>query len=117
MDDITTIDLKAQLRIIDTDDPEIDNPINQLLDQCLIGAKTYVVGSIGQDQDFYKSDTVQAIYRIAVLALATAYYQNPSALTTGSVTKVNYVLQSIIAQLRGQYEQFIEQKSGVDTDG
>lgn len=112
---LTTSDLKAQLRVIDTGEPSIDEPITELLDQCLDGAKSYVDSAVGATRAFYEIPENEHIYKIAVLSLASAYYQNPSALATGTVVKVDLVLQAIVAQLRGRYATYMA-KAG-DGDG
>ncbi|BDR56882.1 head-tail connector protein [Xylocopilactobacillus apis] len=94
---ITTDDLKRSLRLLDDD---VDSDKLAQLQSYLDAAKSYVDGAVGGDDDFYNSTENQDIYKTVVLALATAYYQNPSAVTTGSVTNVNLVLDNIIMQLR-----------------
>jgi|GEM_PF-803961 len=102
--------LKASLRILDTGDAAIDAQTDALLTGYLTAAKSYVQSAVGADEDFFQSADNEPLYQVAVLALATAYYQNPAAIGTGNVTEVNLVLNNIVGQLRARWK-------GDDDDG
>ena len=97
--------LKRSLRLLDTGDTEADANTEKLLLQCLNSAENYVQHAVGNElSDFFNSDDVKDIYNLAVTAIAGAYYQNPVALTTGSVVSIDLVSNSLIGQMRGRYD-------------
>lgn len=97
---VTIDDLKRSLRLLDDD---IDSGQEQQLELYLNSAKAYINNAVGADESFYESPDYKDIYKTAVLALATAYYQNPSGLSTGNISRVDLVLNSILIQLRLGY--------------
>lgn len=98
--------LKLSLRIDGTVDDD-------MLTGYLTAASVYIQGAIGTDStDFYTSDQVKPLYDVAVMALASAYYNYRSASVSVSVTNVNLPVNSIIGQLRGLYAEGMG-----DTDG
>lgn len=97
---ISVDDLKRSLRLLDDD---IDPSKEQQLELYLNAAKAYINNIVDADDSFYESPKYKDIYKTVVLALATAYYQNPSAITNGNVNRVDLVLSNILVQLRLGY--------------
>lgn len=102
--------LKDSLRIDGDDD-------NALLNSYLSAAKSYVKNAIDEDlsQKFLGLDKVSNLYTTAVYALASAYYNNRSALSATTIVPVDLTLQSIIGQLRGLYDAY-QADNGDDTN-
>lgn len=101
-------DLKNSLRIDGNDD-------DFMLKNYLAAAGNYIKGAIGTDNDtFYSETDVKTLYDVAVLALASSYYNYRSSAVSVSVTTVNLPVNSIIGQLRGRYDLFTEKG---DDDG
>ncbi|ANZ70370.1 head-tail connector protein [Pediococcus claussenii] len=93
--------LKNSLRI---DGEKDDN----LLKQNLSAAQSYIRNAIDSEAPdaFFELATVSDIYEIAVLALASTYYNNRSSLGVTQTFAVDLTLESIIGQLRGMYESY-----------
>lgn len=102
--------LKSSLRIDGNDD-------DVLLNSYLSAAQNYVENAIDEDlsQDFFGLDRVSDLYTTAVYALASAYYNNRSALSATTIVPVDLTLQSIIGQLRGLYDAY-QADNGDDTN-
>lgn len=92
-------DLKTSLRLDETDDAE-----DAALQGYLSAAESYVKDAVGADDDFFTDQENSDLYRVAVLSLAGAYYQNPVALATGTSTPIYFVMSNIIGQLRARLE-------------
>ncbi|TLQ03645.1 phage gp6-like head-tail connector protein [Pediococcus stilesii] len=101
--------LKDSLRIDGVDD-------DKLLQQYLDTAENYIKNAVGEKdiKEFYQLPKVLSIYQTAVYALASAYYNNRSALGSVQAYTVDLTLDSIIAQLRGMYDTFMYQTEGSD---
>lgn len=101
--------LKDSLRIDGVDD-------DKLLQQYLDTAENYIKNAVGEEdmKEFYQLPKVLSIYQTAVYALASAYYNNRSALGSVQTYTVDLTLDSIIAQLRGMYDTFMYQAEGSD---
>lgn len=92
---------KRSLRLTDTGDEDQDAATETLLQGCLDAAESFIQGAIGSDDGTFYQDNAD-IYLMAVYSLATAYYQNPSALGNG-VAPIDLVMNALIGQLRGRY--------------
>lgn len=94
--DLATLKNSLRLDISDDDD---------LLQGYLDAAKYNLCNAIGApDGDaFYQNVTVKDELQMAILAQASAYYQNRSSITTTPVVTVDLVVNSIVGQLRGRY--------------
>lgn len=103
--------LKSSLRIDGNDDDE-------LLKGYLSAATSYIKQAIGDENGvtgFYEMEGVNDLYTTAVYALASAYYNNRSALSATTIVPVDLTLQSIIGQLRGLYDAY-QADNGDDTN-
>ncbi|MDE7510848.1 head-tail connector protein [Pediococcus pentosaceus] len=93
--------LKLSLRIDGDDDDE-------LLNGYLSAATSYIKQAIGDDNSvtgFYEMDGVSNLFETAVYALAGSYWYYRTSITSNTVNQVDLVLDSIIGQLRGLYNQ------------
>ncbi|WP_260365353.1 head-tail connector protein [Pediococcus ethanolidurans] len=110
MDSRDLKNLKDSLRIDGTDD-------DVLLASYLSAAKNYVKNAIDENlsQKFLELEKVSDLYTTAVYALASAYYNNRSALSATTIVPVDLTLQSIIGQLRGLYDSY-QVEFGDDTN-
>lgn len=110
MDSQDLKNLKDSLRIDGTDD-------DVLLASYLSAAKNYVKNAIDENlsQKFLELENVSDLYTTAVYALASAYYNNRSALSATAIVPVDLTLRSIIGQLRGLYDAY-QAEFGDDTN-
>lgn len=93
--------LKLSLRIDGDDDDE-------LLKGYLSAATSYIKQAIGDDDSvlgFYEMDGVSNLFETAVYALAGSYWYYRISITSSPVNPVDLVVDSIIGQLRGLYNQ------------
>ncbi|SPJ44098.1 head-tail connector protein [Leuconostoc carnosum] len=103
-------DLKTSLRIDSSAD-------DILLKGYQSAAENYVKNAIGTDEDdFYNQDTVTPLFDVAVIALASGYYTFRTSLSLVQAFPVDLATDSIIAQLRGVYAQYIADKGAFDGD-
>ncbi|MCX2455627.1 head-tail connector protein [Lacticaseibacillus nasuensis] len=95
---VTVDDLKTSLYL-----DEVDEGETQRLQDSLDAAESYVQDAVGAPDDFF---TDNPNYKIAVLAIAGSYYQNPVSVIVGggAVVNVDLVSANIINQLRGRWE-------------
>lgn len=104
--------LKRSLGYIDEDD-SLDKDALQRMQNGLVAAEVYVQGAIGTDvKGFYESKDVKPLYALVCNALAATYYQSPTSTTSGAVVGVDAVCKSVIGQLRGRYDRFMEVQNG-----
>lgn len=107
---VTLDNLKISLRVDSTSDDD-------LLNGYILAATNYVKNAIGTDEDdFYNQDTVTPLFDVAVIALASGYYTFRTSLSLVQAFPVDLATDSIIAQLRGVYAQYIADKGAFDGD-
>lgn len=97
-------DLKNSLRI---DGDQDDTLLRRYLD----AATGYVKAAVGDESEvpgFYDEVQIVNKYETAVISLAGTYWTYRQSVSTVSAVPIDLVLQSIIGQLRGQYEQQLE---------
>lgn len=87
--------LKLSLRI----DSNFDD---ELLDMYLSAASDFIKNAVGAPDDFYINND---LFDTAVVALASSYYTNRTALSNTQTYTINMTLNSIIGQLRGQWSE------------
>lgn len=87
--------LKLSLRI----DGNLDD---ELLDAYIRAAESYIKNAVGADENFYADND---LFDVAVVALASSYYTNRTALSNTQTYTINMTLNSIIGQLRGQWSE------------
>ena len=100
--------LKSSLRIDGDDDDE-------LLKGYLSAATSYIEQAIGDDNSvpgFYEMEGVNDLFETAVYALAGSYWYYRTSITSNAVNPVDLVLDSIIGQLRGLYNQKQDEVDG-----
>ncbi|OIM96715.1 head-tail connector protein [Pediococcus acidilactici] len=93
--------LKSSLRIDGDDD-------NDLLNGYLSAATSYIKQAIGDEDSvpgFYEMESVSRLFETAVYALAGSYWYYRTSITSNAVNPVDLVVDSIIGQLRGLYNQ------------
>ncbi|AHA05114.1 head-tail connector protein [Pediococcus pentosaceus] len=93
--------LKSSLRIDGDDDDD-------LLEGYLTAATSYIKQAIGDDNivpGFYEMEGVSNLFETAVYALAGSYWYYRTSITSNTVNPVDLVVDSIIGQLRGLYNQ------------
>lgn len=94
-------DLKLSLRIDGDDD-------DRLLNSYINAAKVYIKTAVGGDDKFWQQEDVIAVQKIAILALAGAYYDYRVALQDVMTYPINLTLNAIISQLRGKLALYEE---------
>lgn len=87
--------LKLSLRI----DGNLDD---ELLDAYIRAAESYIKNAVGADENFYADND---LFDVAVVALASSYYTERTALSSTQLYPVNLTLNSIIGQLRGKFSE------------
>ncbi|WP_407886036.1 head-tail connector protein [Levilactobacillus sp. N40-8-2] len=104
---MVTLDrLKNSLRIDSTADDD-------MLNGYLKAAQSYIQNAIGTDvAEFYTGPSVTDLYDVAVMALASSYYNVRSSLVSTTTISVNLPVNSIIGQLRGLYAKQEEAQNG-----
>lgn len=93
--------LKSSLRIDGDDD-------DKLLKGYLSAATSYIKQAIGDEDNvpgFYEMEGVSNLFETAVYALAGSYWYYRTSITSNTVNPVDLVVDSIIGQLRGLYNQ------------
>lgn len=93
---------KRSQRLTDTGDKALDAATDSLLHACLAAAESFIQGAIGDSVEGFYQNNLDT-YQLAAFSLATAYYDNPSALGNG-VVPIDLVMNSLVGQLRGRYE-------------
>lgn len=107
---VTIDDLKTSLRI----DGSVDDT---LLKAYQTAAETYVKNAVGVDDDvFFEQETVAPLLDAAVIALASGYYTFRTSLSLVEAYPVDLATNSIIAQLRGVYADYLADKGVFDGD-
>ncbi|KZT93101.1 DNA packaging protein [Lactiplantibacillus plantarum] len=102
--------LKSSLRIDGNDDDE-------LLKGYLSAATSYIEQAVGDENGvpgFYEMESVNDLFETAVYALAGSYWYYRTSITSNAVNPVDLVVDSIIGQLRGLYNQ---KQDEVDDNG
>lgn len=76
---------------------------DQMVQDYVTAAESFVKGAIGDDDSFYKQPDVEPLFESAVTALAATYYQYRLSLSDTQTYPVDLTVNSIIGQLRGRY--------------
>lgn len=93
-----------------------DDSDDQLLDSYIKAAQAFVHNAVGEDVNgFYEDAGVSSLVALAVMSLAGTYYQNRLALSDVQAYRVDLTMNSIIGQLRGLRDTFVEKE--VNDDG
>lgn len=100
--------LKLSLRIDGDED-------DTLLSGYSYAAESYIKNSIGYDHnDFYKLESVQPLVETAIIAQASAYYSFRTSLSLVQSYPIEPAVDSIVAQLQGEYARFSEDLDNAD---
>lgn len=102
---VTKEDVISALNLDESDDLS-------LLTLYLKSANTYVINAIGQEIEgypFYTLEDVESEFDTAVIALTGTYYTYRIAVTDTQYYQMDYTLNSIVGQLRGQYASYVEE--------
>ncbi len=94
---------------IDGDDDD------ELLKGYLSAATSYIKQAIGDENSvpgFYEMEGVNNLFETAVYALAGSYWYYRTSITSNAVNPVDLVVDSIIGQLRGLYNQKQDEVNG-----
>lgn len=102
--------LKISLRIDSTSDDD-------LLKAYILAATNYIKNAIGTDDNkFYADDNISSLVDVATIALASGYYTFRTSLSLVQAFPVDLATNSIIAQLRGNYADYLADKGVFDGD-
>lgn len=81
-------------------DDMLDDQVTQHMTSALSAAESYVQGAVGQEKtDFYQSETILPLYKLACFAIAANWFNHPSSAVSSTTAK------AIIGQLRGSYDE------------
>ena len=94
-------DLKLSLRIDGDDD-------DRLLNSYINAAEVYIKTAVGGDDEFWQQEDVIAIQKIAILALAGAYYDYRLDLQDVMPYPIKLFLNAINSKLRGKLALYEE---------
>ncbi len=84
-------------------DKRIDGSLDdELLEAYIRAAESYIKNAVGADEGFYADND---LFDVAVIALASSYYTERTALSSTQLYPVNLTLNSIIGQLRGKFSE------------
>lgn len=87
------------------EDESLDEQSIARMKSVLMAAELYVQNAIGKNDDFYKSDDIEPLYKLACYAVAVNLFNHPSsASSTPTAT-------AIIAQMRGAYDLYKEEQA------
>ncbi|MCT3055754.1 phage gp6-like head-tail connector protein [Leuconostoc citreum] len=107
---VTLDNLKISLRV----DSAVDD---DLLRGYILAATNYIKNAIGTDDDkFYADDNISPLVDVATIALASGYYTFRTSLSLVQAFPVDLATNSIIAQLRGNYADYLAEKGVFDGD-
>ena len=107
---VTLDSLKISLRV----DSAVDD---DLLRGYISAATNYIKNAIGTDDDkFYADDNISPLVDVATIALASGYYTFRTSLSLVQAFPVDLATNSSIAQLRGNYADYLADKGAFDGD-
>ncbi|MBS1007787.1 head-tail connector protein [Leuconostoc suionicum] len=107
---VTLDNLKISLRVDSTADDD-------LLKAYILAAINYIKNAIGTDDDkFYDDNNISSLVDVATIALASGYYTFRTSLSLVQACPVDLATNSIIAQLRGSYADYLADKGVFDGD-
>lgn len=86
------------------DDEALDKQSETRMTSALNAAEIYVQNAIGQNDDFYQSEEVKPLYKIACFAIAANLFNHPSSATSSTTAS------TIIGQMRGAYDLYLEKE-------
>ena len=72
------------------------------MESVLTAAELYVQNAIGESNDFYQSESIEPLYKLACYAVAVNLFNHPSSATSTPTAS------AIIAQMRGAYDLYRE---------
>lgn len=102
---VTVKEVASALNLDESDD-------ETLLSIYLDSAINFIKNAIGQeigDVAFYTKAEVAKLFDTAVIALTGTYYTYRIAVTDTQSYQMDYTLNSIVGQLRGQYANYLEE--------
>lgn len=107
---VTLDRLKISLRV----DSAVDD---DLLNGYILAATNYIKNAIGTDDDkFYADDNISSLVDVATIALASGYYTFRTSLSLVQAFPVDLATNSIIAQLRGNYADYLAEQGAFNGD-
>lgn len=99
--------LKLSLRL---DMEEDDELLNLYID----AASSYIKGAVGDSESFWEDDSIKPMFKTALIAQASGYYAARTSLTNIPMYPINMAVNSIVGQMRGRYEVYLELKDVAD---
>ena len=89
------------------EDESLDEQSEARMNSVLTAAELYVQNAIGESDNFYQSENVKPLYKLACYAVAVNLFNHPSSATSTPTAS------TLIAQMRGAYDLYKEeQKNG-----
>lgn len=84
------------------EDESLDEQSEVRMNSVLTAAELYVQNAIGESDNFYQSENVKPLYKLACYAVAVNLFNHPSSATSTPTAS------AIIAQMRGAYDLYKE---------
>lgn len=91
-----------------------DDSDDELLSLYVQAADAYVRGAITDNADFYSDPRVKPLFDEAVTSLAATYYKYRLSLSETATYPIDLTTNSIIAQLRGTFDEFQDEQENAD---
>ena len=86
------------------EDESLDEQSEARMNSVLTAAELYVQNAIGESDNFYQSENVKPLYKLACYAVAVNLFNHPSSATSTPTAS------TLIAQMRGAYDVYKEEQ-------
>ena len=101
-----SVTVKEVASALNLDESDNDTLLSIYLDSAINFIKNAIGQEIG-DVAFYTKNEVAKLFDTAVIALTGTYYTYRIAVTDTQSYQMDYTLNSIVGQLRGQYANYL----------
>lgn len=90
------------------DDEAFDKQSSDRAESILKAAELYVQNAIGKNDNFYQSDEIKPLYKLACYAITANWFNHPSSAPSSTTA------MSLIGQMRGSFDLYEseEQQNG-----
>ena len=86
------------------DDESLDPQSSVRMESILKAAELYVQNAIGKNDNFYQSDEIKPLYKLACYAITANWFNHPSSAPSSTTA------MSLIGQMRGVYDLYLEKE-------
>lgn len=82
------------------DDESLDPQSSVRMESILKAAELYVQNAIGKNDNFYQSDEIKPLYKLACYAITANWFNHPSSAPSSTTA------MSLIGQMRGSFDLY-----------